>query len=98
MNTLKQYTRHIISESQENSQTLAAYLAQKGKNVEATIYDTDALLHILPELSTRDDSLYASYRKLATGGTIHGFIEVGPPHPGHGNPRGPRRDSQRTHR
>ena len=87
MKPLREYIRHIISESLNNSHSLAVSIKQGEHSTEATLYDTEALRRSLPTLSTAEERRITNYRDLATDGTIKGFIEVGPPHPGHGTGR-----------
>jgi hypothetical protein len=88
MKYLRQLIQHIISESLDNSHSLAVSIKQGTYSTEATLYDTGTLQHILPTLSLEEERRIINYRDLAHNGTIKGFIEVGPPHPGHGNCNG----------
>jgi len=88
MRLLKEYIRRTISESQNDPHTLAVSIRQGEYSTEATLYDAWTLRRILPTLSTAEERRIINYRDLAHNGTIKGFIEVGPPHPGHGNCNG----------
>jgi hypothetical protein len=79
MKYLRQFIRHVISESQSHA-NLAALVSDNGEAKQATIYDPDALLKHLPSITphiergSKEDVIYTLRDEI-----IRGFIEVGPP-------------------